>query len=67
MMEIEDMNEIVRETHSERRIAIGNMGNKVDQITERYNAGICRGSGSLQEDLALCFILAVLTCKIFFV
>lgn len=67
MTKVKDMDKILGETCGERRIAVGYMGNKADQVAKGYDAGICRRSGGLQKDFALSFILAVLTDKVFFV
>lgn len=49
------------------RIAIGDMRDKVNQVSEGDNAILRRRGGRLQEDLALVLILAVLAFEVVFV
>lgn len=48
-------------------VAIGEVSNEVDQIMERYNAGIGSRRGRLHEQLALRLVLPKLCVEVFFV
>ena len=61
----EHVNELLREVLQNVRIAVGNMGDEVNEIPKRNNTGIRSGRGRGHEDFAVGFILVVLSAEIF--
>ncbi len=59
--------ELMWKVRGDCRVAIGDMGDEIDEVAERDNAGIRRRRWCLQKDVSLRLVLAVLFRKLLFV
>ena len=67
MMSVEYMHQILWELKRVLWVTVCNVSKKVDQVSNRDDAIVCRGGWCLQEYVPVVLILAVLIQKVLFV
>ena len=56
--------QLIGKVHSRLGIAVGQVSDKINQVTERYDASIGSSRGCLHEELSLRLILPILRLEV---